>query len=296
MKTIFSFILSTILFTSTNAQRMAFTLKDFDLKGKVKSVSEVSYLGVSKFGDLTKGRKISESEEKFNKDGYATEREFIYYDEDGKKDDGFSQSFSFDKNNFLVGMKEEEDDESISHKYTNNQSGQVEVIDSYTKKGKLMARQKIKYNSAGKETEIAQYDANGDLMKKRIFTYSSTGDRRDEKVTDKNGKLIETSYAVYDEGGNAIETGLGKFIQKYKFNQANKKTEERNSVSGFDKKEIFLYDDKGNVVKNVDEYGSVEISTYSYDKNDNWIKRITEIKDVFLGDKVEITEREIKYY
>ncbi len=304
MKATITFLLLAISSTLTGyAQSKSMTWKDFDLKGRVKSVEEISYLGVYKFGDLTKGRKINEGEDKFNKNGYVVDRYYYSYDEDGEKE-GFKQSFSYDKNDFLIGGTEEDDGETIEFKLINNASGKVETLDALTKKGKLMLRQKTKYNAAGKETEMAEYDANGDLVKKTIYTYSASGDRKEEKTVDKNGKTVEVNISVFDSRGNVIEANMieykgskkEEYLRKYTYNQANKKIEERNSISGLDKKETFAYDDKGNLIRNVDEYGSTQTITYTYDSQGNWIKKVVEENSAFLGEKTEITERTIRYY
>jgi hypothetical protein len=304
MKTTVTFFISFLLLTTiSKSQQQIITVANSDLHGKVKSVTEDVYEGVLKFGDVTKGKKTRHSEERFDKDGFAVTRDYTYYDEDGKKDDGFSQSFSYDKNNRLSAMKEEDDGEFFQYKITNNSEGKAEVIDIESKKGKLMSRLKYKYNSAGKEIEVAEYNSDGALVQKTTTSYNP-GNRQEETIVNKDGKIIEVNKKVLDERGNILESinitykgnKKDEYTRQYKYNQVNKVTEERNSISGLDKKEVFLYDEKGNLVKHVDEYGSIEVHTYTFDKNGNWIKKMSDIKDKFLGDKIEICERSISYY
>ena len=307
MKTKIS-VFSILLFIAIGsfAQFKTLTLADLDMKGKVKSVNETTYLGVLKFGDLTKGNKTTYSEEKFNKEGLATKRDYTYYDEDGKKEDGFIQSFTFDKKNQLVELEEEdvEEEELYRYKLTNDAQGKVQVMDVLSKKGKLIFRHKFKYNSAGKVIEEVKYDSDGNPNEKITTSYSSDGKRHEEIIFDKSDKIKEKNIYVFDERGNKIESTnftfksgkMDEYTRQFKYNQNNKITEERNSISGLDKKEVFLYDDKGNLVRHVDEYGSTKVHTYTYDAQGNWVKRVSDIKDKFLGNKMEITERSISYY
>ncbi len=108
----------------------------------------------------------------------------------------------------------------------------------------------------------------------------------------------ESEYKAVNKFGE-IEKGEVQREPVYLFNTEGNITElaEYNSDGSLDKKWIYKYDDKGNKVERAwyESDGSLNQKytyEYEYDKQGNWIKKIT----YWSTTPEDVTEREIEYY
>jgi len=133
-----------------------------------------------------------------------------------------------------------------------------------------------KYDNKGILKETDSYDKNNYLYK-WIYKFDDKGNQSEAaKYNDKNTFEERWAY-IYDERGNNIELSLyqdslkQKFV--YKYNEHNDKAEE----ILYGRYNILLHDYK---------------YEYTYDKNDNWIKRFEKDNNLWK----DITLRVFEYY
>lgn len=293
------FTLISVFFSS--AQQEKNDLAFYNLKGKVKSVNEIEYEAVEKFGDLEKSNKTARYYREFNNAGMELQYLQENYD-DGEKEK-FVRTTKYE-NGKMIEIKEEEDDDVQYEKYRYNQQGLVESIDEVGQKGNLQYRQKNKYNAQDLLIQADSYKADGTLEMKMVRSYNAKKQLVKEENYDGGGKLTNVNTYAYDSRGNVVEKSDTNYeekapkpyINRYVYNDKGQKIEERNSISGLDKKEIYEYNENGDVVRKRDQYGTEVKKVYTYDAQNNWIKCVTVTNDRSGDTKHEIAERQIKYY
>jgi YD repeat-containing protein len=283
-----------------HAQTRTNDLVSENLNGYVKSVNVIKFEAAEKFGDITKGEKTARDYEAYNKSGFRTE----FLMKDYKDDSEWTCKFTYDGNNNLIETDVNDEGEIEISKRKFNDRRNVEVEDTYNKKGNLTGRSKFIYNNSGLLTKVNQYDANGKLT----FTVEDKYNENNQLISslsyDEPRKLLYSSYYKYDMRGNVIEDISGSRNKKgamdestktFRFNGKKQKTEETYSSSGGNPtKTTYEYDTNGNLLVKKDSYNQ-DTYTYTYDKQNNWTKRIKSHLS-FGTTTFEITEREIKYY
>jgi len=208
----------------------------FDLKGKVNSLSETSYLAIEKNDEILKG-KIS-----------------------ADISDEFGQLLVFDNTGLLLvhnlynSYGKLEDRQTYKYDYKGNQ---IETS-KYNSKGRFQGKTTFKYNKNGKWIEVKAYDAQGIL----IFNSDISGYESDKSNNKSNGSYERLYNFKYDDRGNIIEENIvntddesinGKII--YRFDDMGNMVEANS------------YNLDGNL-------GSKKTFNYDYDKTGNWIKQI----------------------
>ena len=290
-------------------------LTERNLKGKVKSVNESTYEGVEKFGEMEKGPKTEWEYREFNNAGYQTE----YHRENIEKNWGKTvESFRYEDKIKLVEIREERKDKVTFTKIQRDPQGRIATVDFTEGKDVLTARQKYRYD-AGSLTQIDSYNGDGSLKSKIIFNYNGKKQLvRKEWFDVKGASTYLQTYAYDDRGNLAEETSLNTevktadtFIHKYRYNEKRQRIENRyfrGSVSrsdlGFDAFDnsttTMEYNEHGDLVKEYLLFFEEKI-VYTYDQHNNWVKSVKTSGNSFAGgslgkDKVEIKERQIKYY
>jgi hypothetical protein len=244
-----------------------------DLKGKVKSVKEVTYRAVDKFGQIHKGEIIERRTNKYNNKGHLTEQ--------FKMED------------------EESNTKTFTYKYDNNGKRIEESV--YNSDRKLSGKQFYKYNNAGKLTGCLIYNGlDSSLVGKFLYQYSDNGNC-EERLYSAYGMLSKKT--IYDSNYNLLE--------EYAYNDDDGDLEEKNVYEYKDGYliNIFTYNyfdnliqemscnDKGDVIEVVFyEYGKAEkyTSTYKYDTKGNWIEQAIIKSEANIVLRIET--REFEYY
>mgnify|MGYP007006686315 CR=1 FL=1 len=302
------FIVLILSFSSENKQQN--DLERANLKGKVKTLRQISYHTIDKFGEITKGAidgpgilAPDEYYNKYNVKGFIIERveryfgdgdslilEQIYkYDDKGNEieinqsapnGERGKETFKYDDkgNPIELNTYYPIDSLEMSYRYTYKYDDKDNIIEEtiYTNgslEGRLVT---YKYDDKDNLTEVSVYTIDGILHWENIFKYDDKGNEI-EKNSFKNGSLSWKEISKYDDNGNKIESS--------NFNQ--------NDVNH---KFIYKYDDKDNLIEKTylsdGGYSSKEIYKYDYDEKNNWIKRID-----FGGNTPKyIIERIIEYY
>lgn len=244
--------------------------KKLNIKGKVKSISEISYLAIDKFGKIKKGNRApnplwEKTDYIFDTNGYLLE----LIQSDSSKSYYYSESYKYDIWENLI-----ETSISGGSKYY------------------------YKYDNKGNKIELNTYLPNGQHESKHIYKYDEKDNMIEETLYYQESQPENTLYK-YDEKNNLIA------INHYRSNgncysEVSYKYEDNNKIKAiWDNSyySIYQYDDKGNLIVenslNSDDkplYGKTTYE-YEYDRNGNWIKSI-----VFKNGFAEyILERKIEY-
>lgn len=248
-------------------------IRQMNLNGKIKSITENSYYAVEKFGEIVKGEKKINFLNKenhyllFNENGYLVEEknDLVVYKAINK----------YNENNQLIENKTYSEEGDLTGKTINLYNNEGNLIESNQYyEDKLIHKGKFNYNDNIRE--INYYDEKGklDLKQKNIY---------------KNKKLIENRS--YDSDGNLT------FLTKYIYDHSGNETEmiSYNSLGNINQKIVSKYNNDNLIIESTDLYNDNETTKkydYKLDSNKNWIQKI-----VFeFGRPDLIIERVIEYY
>jgi len=277
------FIVLILSFSSENKQQN--DLERANLKGKVKTLRQISFYAVDKFGEIKKGERggsglftPDEYYNKYNVKGFIIERVERYF--------GDGDSLILEE---IYKYNDKGNKININQFFPNGESG----------------KETFKYDDKGNPIELSRYYPVDSLEISWKYTYKyDDNDNIVEKNTYTNGSL-EGSLVTYkyDDKDNLTEVSVytidgllhwkNIFIYDDKGNEIEKNSFQNGSLSW---KEISKYDDNGNKIESSNFYQNgvnhKYIYKYDYDKKNNWIKRID-----FGGDTPKyIIERIIEYY
>lgn len=262
-------------------------LEKENLQGNVKSVMEIHYNVIEKFGKIEKGEKK----------GFIT----IHYNQWGNK---------FEKN--LLGAPISVHltlRKRCSYQY--DDQGNMNEESCYNLDGSLYRKHIYKYDNVGNMIERNDYNANGNLEIRFTFKNDDQG-KNTESIwyTDPDSDQFTTKTVYeYDDRGNMIEGNDYSFSGNFKsgftrsYDELGNKVEETIYDRGdknYNRNFTYKYDEQRNVVeKNVINSSprySPDLFKYSheyeYDKSRNWVKNIR-----FLdGKPYLIIKREIEYF
>ncbi|WP_299837249.1 hypothetical protein [uncultured Tenacibaculum sp.] len=223
-----------ITYTSCNNNTSKNDWRTENLKGKVKSYTELSYEIL---------------EEKKQENHYK--KEVKNFDQDGKIINELLYNFDGVGNQFIPKYNEKNEKTAMYCYVENSDKLIYRWIYSYNEKGlkikdeiydasdKLTLERFFKYDEKGNKIERTQkYVYNPDTaLNKRTFEYDESGRNIRINTYDPFGKNIKSHYDfVYDDGGNKIEENIlnpngkltSKWIYKYEFDEKGnwiKKTE-----------------------------------------------------------------------
>jgi hypothetical protein len=193
--------------------------------------------------------------------------------------------------------------EEVLSKYKQGNDGSVEKR-QYTSQGRLLRL--IKYNNRGNEVENIRYDIYGSgTVLKTLHTYNNQGVKVEKAQFFRD---VASSLTKYDSRGNEVESiqyddeGNKSWITLNKYDSKGSEVEQTiydASDSVEYKKYWAKYDKRGNkyewTAPNFEGGGDLYYK-YTYDKNNNWVTKIS----VWEGDNNNkyqaLTERKIEYY
>jgi hypothetical protein len=151
-------------------------LDEKGLKGKVKSVEEIKHNAVVKFGEATKGEKMS------------------------------SFLFKYDEKGNLIERNEYNSDNSLKIKttYKYDEKGNRIGLNQYNSAGSLNSKETYKYDEKGNRIELNWYISDGSLY---TCKYDEKGNWIEGNFYNSNGSLYRRGIAEYkyDNKGNWIE-------------------------------------------------------------------------------------------
>lgn len=234
-------------------------LKDFNLKGKIKEITNIKFIAIEKFGIIEKGKKAERIDEDF------TENSTIKFDINGIA----YESSLFDKKGNL--------DYRIIRTDT--------VFDFFNSNGNLMIKGIT--NDIDFPTESSLHNSEGELLSKISSTYDKEMNLIDEKTYNEKGELIKHSKCEFNNKNQLKEEVLLEKTKVSFYWDDNEYKEETTTTR-------YSYNKNGEVseklVNNNDNSETIRYK-YKYDKNNNWVERtqFDEIKSKY------ILERKIQY-
>lgn len=255
------FPLLTLLILSTSScfnDRKNTGWAEQNLNGNVRSLTEVTYEAIERFGIIEKGGRLED---------------FRY----------INYQLEFDEKGNLTERRGYNQDESLSFKtnYKYNDKGYKTELSVYNPDGSLRYKTIFKTDELGKIIEEYGYDSEGSLERVEKHEYNDNGKIIETKSYKPDGTLFTQMTHKYDEKGNTIERCL-----------------RLPNLEEYDIKNVYKHDDKGNVIEENLFHASNNISSkkttyeYEFDQSGNYIKKI-----VFEnGVPKQVVEREIEYF
>jgi hypothetical protein len=291
------FFIIAVVFVIINKSKLVFSneekndLAQYELKGNVKYM-------------ITNNWHLVDSEEiyGFNKDG------FVSYLKSGENE---TSSIQRDKNNritssqkyALIGDVGDIYLDGIKDKYKYNTDGKIESITtehSTFDEISGISSTDFKYDAKGNVIELINKNEVQNTKTRFILKY----DLKDSIIEKIEKSAYFETKVVYEYNDNGLKVRIANYNEdgeldteyKYKYDDKGNKIEEENLYGGKSNwKNKFIYDEKNRLVrvdKKTKKIGWKKLYEYSYDDNDNWIKR-TEYGE---NGEVSTATRNITYY
>ena len=276
-------------------------LSEQNFKGNVKYISESNYEATYKFGEIEKSKLICK---------YYSE-----FDKFGNKKLGREKSFgeeikylnNYDVNNNIIETNFYKSDTilAIKIKYKYDLKGNEIEKCTYGRGDSIVEKKIFKYNLNNYIIEENLYNSKNKLSSKIKYKYDIRGNKIEESQYNSDGSLFMKITIKYDTMNRNIETNWNechgenitpKFKNQkstFKYDEKGNKIERKDYKDGvYSGETIYKYDGRGNIIEGNSGIQSIESYKYEYDKNGNWIKKIT----LYNDEPKEIKERQIKYY
>lgn len=277
MKTI-GFLFVLVLFSLLNgcntSQKKHTDLDDYNLKGKVMSVTQETYTVNNDNGVLRKGQPIHNI--------YNTKTE-LYFNREG---------FLEGKVVMLPG------NEVISKTISMfNPEGRTEAIYILNGEGEPLSSSKYVYGDKGDIKEIEVFGSDKKLQETKAYVYDDSNFLTGIDITAANGVMIEKYVITNDKKGNptqqicydAVDNMLSKTV--YKRDRSGKITSICTYNGGGQLLMTESFNQQGDEISWEGE-GREETYSYTYDHYGNWSE-----KTLFEnGEPKFLTERQIQYY
>ena len=175
MKKIILAILSVLRLVSCKQSEKKNDLTEENLKGKVKSIKEITYEAVEKFGQIEKGNVLYclSYFTIYNEKGNKIEKN--HYEFDGRLD--YKVTYKYDENGNKIEKNDYDSDGSLDSKttYKYDEKGNIIEINNYNSDGSLYSKHTYKYDEKGNIIEINNYNSDGRL--KNTYTYKYEYDK-----------------------------------------------------------------------------------------------------------------------
>ena len=253
-------------------------LKELDLNGKVKTLTQTQSYAEDKFGEIQKTGIIVKHIYSFNEDGNILEHS--YAEADGSISTGIVNNY--DKN------------------------GKLKELDTYINKF-CVAKNIYEYDNNGYDMGNALYDSTDTFRGRIIKVYDEKGNLKEIKHLKQDNTLEYKFLYKYDELGNNIEVvgynpdGSTMDKETYEYDEKGNKIKSvlyiENKISEIQE---FKFDSKNRLIKECYSKGcKINIVNYKYDKIDksgNWLLKLQDGQHSDDISRFTIIEREIQYY
>lgn len=272
-----------IILVSCGPKKTENSLKLFGLNGEVKSIDQIVYLAIEKFGEVQNGELKSHKYIEFNSSGNIIEATIkltqskMIFNYDAQENQ--TERLEYRPIGTLYGKEVSE---------FNDQRNEIETKFYY--EDTLSNINIHKYNKNGHRIETENYDSDGEFSGKDIYKFDESGNNIESSIYNSIGNLIQKETYKYDEKGNKIEYTNSQLMDDHKvktekFKYDNKKNQIETKHFNFDGKlwlmETRKFESNGLEIeikstffnKN-GEIEDFEIYKYEYDKENNWIRKI----------------------
>ncbi len=246
-------------------------LAAYELKGYVSKVNTFSYEPLDTFGSITKGERVCLNEILFNKNGMIEKK--ISFDKDDKIHELTTYEYDNGKKKFETNY---------------NSKGELSNKTVFIKEGRILREQLyIKDGSLNDQYFVYTCDERGNVIKKE-WKYHTNEYSLNSSVEyfyhDKNNRI---SKIIDGKRQYSITYGVTYSKKPVKFSAFD--TEKKKLIE----ETIVEYNNKGDLMKVIEDGKLRKYYEYTYDENDNWITRIefqTEAKILR-----SIVDRKIEY-
>ena len=259
MKKVLTIVLAMLCLASCEKSTQKNDLAELKLKGKIKSIREIPYEAVEKFGEVVKGDAL---------DGFGENLQITFNEKGNKLEENFFNS-----------------DGSLNSKYTykyDDKGNKIE-LNSFNSDGRLSSKLTYKYDDKGNIIELNSFNPDGKLDFKLTYKYDDKGNQIESNYFNSDGSLNSKYTYKYDDKGNQIESnyfnsdGMLYYKNTYKYDDKGNKIEKNLLNSDINLDDKYTY-------------------KYTYDQQGNWIQQIAyEVKNG-IEKPSQIVERTIEYY
>ena len=259
MKKVLTIVLAMLCLASCEKSTQKNDLAELKLNGKVKSIREIPYKAVEKFGEVAKGDALDIIGENlqitFNEKGNKLEEN--WFNPDGRLFSKYTYKYD-DKGNKLEENSFNSDG-SLNSKYTYKYDDKGNKIESnlFNSDGRFSGMLTYKYDDKGNQIEANLFNSDGSLFSKYTYKYDDKGNQIEKNSFNSDGRLFYKYTYKYDDKGNKLEENL------------------LNSDVNLDDKYTYKY---------------------TYDQQGNWIQRIAYKVKNGVEKPSQIVERTIEYY
>lgn len=263
MKPYLFLLLASLLFISCNTQQSK-ELKDLNLKGKIKTITQNKFEAIEKFGKVEKGERVAHDK---------------------------SEIFDFFNLNSTAHFSQQGNLEELSvYKRNGKLDAKIiskdSILDVYSSKGKL--QMKFVADDIDYPKKVALYDSDGDLMLKIESEYDNNFNPISSRYISNDNEIMLETFSSYDNN-NRLISEESKETKKEKSYLRRKTTTIINSSMAY---KYNKNQDVNEITATEGEEVIVKTFKYKYDDKQNWISKIEYHNSV----PRTITEREIKYY
>ena len=259
MKKVLTIVLAMFCLASCEKSTQKNDLAELKLNGKVKSIREIPYEAVEKFGEVVKGDALA----------ILGENQQITFNDKGNK---------IEENWF-------NSDGSLFSKYTykyDDKGNKIESI-SFNSDGRLSSKSTYKYDDKGNKIEKNSFNSDGSLSSKLTYKYDDKDNLIEVNWSNPDGSLNSKYTYKYDDKGNKIEQNSFKPNISLSYKLTYKYDDKGNEI------EINSFNSDGNLD---DKY----TYKYTYDQQGNWIQKISYVVENGVEKPSQIVERTIEYY
>ena len=203
MKKVLTIVLAMLCLASCEKSTQKNDLAELKLNGKVKSIREIPYKAVEKFGEVVKGDAL----------GFEQILQ-ITFNEKGNK----IESNSFNSDGSL----------SFKSTYKYDDKGNKIELNYFNSDGSLFLKSTSKYDDKGNKIELNGFNPDGRLSSKSTYKY----DDKDNLIEVNSDSDSKFTYK-YDDKGNKIEQNwfttdgslFSKWTYKYTYDQQDNWTQ-----------------------------------------------------------------------
>ncbi len=281
------------------------------LKGKVKSLTEISYVAIENNGKIEKGQRVNEAmsdfQNKYGEHGFIIERN--EYKSDGSLIGNYIYKYG-DNDKIVEGSEIRYYNGSLMSKNISKYKDGNRIEGSiYNADGNLDSKYTSKYDKDGNRIEISFYDADDSLVSRGKYKFDKDGNGIESKMFNPDGSLHSKVTFKYDENGNEIEANYtsndGSFDYQYisQYDKSGNKLERKiyDPKGNLKYRYTYKYDEHGNVTERSEFKADGTLNgkfttKYEYDKVGNWIKVTKHRTEYEKEIAVSITERTFEYY
>ena len=182
MKKVLTIVLAMLCSASCEKSTQKNDLAELKLNGKIKSIREIPYEAVEKFGEVVKGDALG---------GFGNLQ--ITFNEKGNK---------LEENSFNL-------DGSLFSKYTYKYDDKGNKLEEnfFNSDGSLSSKYTYKYDDKGNQIEGNSFNSDGRLSFKYTYKYDDKGNQIEENSFNSDGNLDDkyTYKYTYDQQGNWIQ-------------------------------------------------------------------------------------------